>query len=101
MANEKEFLENEELDEEVEVVTLVDEQTQESRDFEVIAECDIDDKHYVALVPYDEESEEYIILEQQDDEDGTVFLTIDDDDEFDKVEDKFNDLLFGEVDYDN
>ena len=100
MANEKEFLENEEM-EEVEVVTLVDDETNESKDYEVIAECEIDGKYYVALIPYDEDSDEYVILEQKDDEEGTIFLTIEDDEEFDKVEDKFNDMLFGEVDYDN
>ena len=97
---ENENLMNEELGE-VEVITLVDEETKESKDFEIIAECEIDGRYYVALVPYDEDSEEYIILEQLDDEEGTVFETIEDDEIFDKVEDKFNDILFGEVDYDN
>ena len=95
---EKEF-ETEEL--ESNIVTLTDEETGEEKDFELIARATLDEKLYFALVPVeDEESEEYVILRATVDGDDILFETIEDDDEFDKVEDYFNDLLFSEVDYD-
>ena len=56
---------------------------------------------YYALIDTDEEVDEYIILRVSKDGEDLVFQTVDDDDEFDKVEDYFNDLLFGVEDYDN
>ena len=92
---------NEEL-EEVPVFTLTDEETGEEQDFELLASATIDDKLYYALVPAgDDEAEEYIILNVVEDGDDLVLSSVDDDDEFEKVEDYFNDLFFGEVDYDN
>ncbi len=90
----------EELEEEVPVFTLTDEETGEEHDFELLADADIDGARYLALAPADEESEEYVILKVISDEPEFVLESIDDDDEFDKVEDYFNDLFFGEVDYD-
>ena len=91
---------NEEL-EEVPVFTLTDEETGEEEDFELLAEAVIEDKKYYALAPLNEEAEEYVILRASEVEDNAVILeSIDDDDEFEKVEDYFNDLLFNEVDYD-
>ena len=95
---EKEF-ETEEL--ESNIVTLTDEETGEEKDFELIARATIDEKLYFALIPTDDEdSEEYVILRATVDGEDILFETIEDDDEFDKVEDYFNDLLFSEVDYD-
>ena len=92
-------LENEEL--ESNIVTLTDEETGEEKDFELIARATIDEKLYFALIPVeDEDSDEYVILSATVDGEDILFETIEDDDEFDKVEDYFNDLLFGEVDYD-
>ena len=84
------------------VITLVDEETSEEQNFEIIADGMIDGKTYYALVPADdEESEEYIILRYREGEnDDVIFETVDDDEEFEKVEDYFNDLFFSEVDYD-
>ncbi len=90
----------EELEEEVPVFTLTDEETGEEHDFELLADADVDGARYLALAPADEESEEYVILKVISDEPEFVLESIDDDDEFDKVEDYFNDLFFGEVDYD-
>ena len=99
MADIEKELENEEL--ESNIVTLTDEETGEEKDFELIARATIDDKLYFALIPADdEESEEYVILRATIDGEDVLFETIEDDDEFDKVEDYFNDLLFSEVDYD-
>ncbi len=82
------------------IITLTDEETNEEKDFEVIAQGTVDEKNYFALVPANEESDEYVILEYREDGDDIILETIEDDDVFDKVEDYFNDLLFSEVDYD-
>lgn len=99
--NEKNF--NEETSDELGdiIYTLTDEETGEECDFQLIARATIDDVLYFALVPADdEECEEYVILRVTEDGDDIILDSIDDDDEFDKVEDYFNDLLFGEIDYD-
>ncbi len=97
-----EFDKNEQLDEELEenVITLTDEETGEERDFEIYARAEIDEKMYFALVPVDDDGEEYVILRATVDGDDLLFETVDDDEEFEKVEDYFNDLFFNEVDYD-
>ena len=87
-------------EEEIPVFTLTDEETGEEKDFELLARGELDGKLYFALAPADEESEEYVILSVQEDGDDIILETIDDDDEFEKVEDYFNDLFFNEVDYD-
>ena len=98
MENEKNINE-EEI--EVPVFTLTDEETGEEEECELLAETTIDDVRYFALAPWDEEAEEYVILRVSSVEgDDIVLESIDDDDEFDKVEDYFNDLLFNEIDYD-
>ena len=89
----------EELDE-APVFTLTDEETGEEKDFALIARAEIDGQLYFALEPADEESDEYVILKVFEDGDDIVLESIDDDDEFEKVEDFFNDLLFNEIDYD-
>ena len=99
-------LENKNLEEvandelESSIITLTDEETGEELDFELYARATIDDKTYFALVPCDEEADEYVILRATEDGEDIIFETIEDDDEFEKVEDYFNDLLFSEVDYD-
>ena len=91
---------NEEEFEEVPVFTLTDEESGESQDFELLASATLDGTLYYALAPVDEESEEYVILSVVEDGDDIVLSSIDDDDEFEKVEEYFNDLFFNEVDYD-
>lgn len=93
-----EELEDEELDSNI--ITLTDEETGEEVDFEVYARATIDDKDYFALVPCTEEPDEYVILRATIDGEDILFESIVDDEEFEKVEDYFNDLLFSEVDYD-
>ena len=88
-------------EEEVSIFTLTDEETGKEEEFELLAEATIDEKRYFALAPVEEEAEEYVILRVSTvDGDDIVLESIDDDDEFEKVEDYFNDLLFSEVDYD-
>lgn len=87
-------------EEEVEIYTLTDEDGTET-EFELLASNVVDGVTYVALAPCDEDSEEYVILKIKTDENGEeIFETIEDDDEFDKIADMFDDLLFGEEDYD-
>ena len=88
-------------EEEIPVFTLTDEETGDEKDFELLARATIDEKLYFALVPADDEdADEYVILSVEEDGDDLVLSSIEDDDEFDKVEDYFNDLFFSEVDYD-
>ena len=84
------------------IYTLTDEETGEEIDFQLIARATIDDLLYFALVPAnDPECDEYYILRVTEDGEDVLLESIEDDDEFEKVEEYFNDLLFGEVDYDN
>ena len=94
-------IEKNENEEYIEPIVLVDEESGEEQAFEVIANATIDDKLYFALVMADDEdADEYVILRATVDGDDMLFETIEDDDEFEKVEDYFNDLLFSEIDYD-
>lgn len=88
-------------EEEIPCVTLLDQETGEEIDFEVLADEMVDGKRYVALISVDEEANEYVILEVREEGEELVFETVDDDDTFEKLEEYFNDLLFGEADYDN
>lgn len=81
-------------------LTLTDEATGEDKEFELYARATIEGKDYFALAPVNESTDEYIILSGRRDGDNIMFETVDDDDEFEMVEDYFNDLLFGEVNYD-
>lgn len=101
MADFEKNLNEEEVEELGDIIyTLTDEETGEDIDFQLIARATIDDVLYFALLPVDDESEEYYILRVSEDGEDVIFDTIEDDDEFEKVEEYFNDLLFGEVDYD-
>ncbi len=92
--------ENEMLEEEVEVVTLTDEDGNES-DFEVIGELVVDGVKYMAFMAIDGDDDEYVVLRCETDEGGELSLvTIDDDDEFDRVSDAFDDAFRNEIDYD-
>lgn len=101
MADFEKNLNEEEVEELGDIIyTLTDEETGEDIDFQLIARATIDDVLYFALLPVDDESEEYYILRVSEEGEDVIFDTIEDDDEFEKVEEYFNDLLFGEVDYD-
>jgi len=89
-----------EEEEEILVYTLTDEETGEEIEFEFLDEVTIDGKRYFALADLNEETDEYVILSVTGEGDDLVFSTIEDDEEFEKIEDHFNDILFGELDYD-
>ena len=93
---------NEEIEELGDIIyTLTDEDTGEEIDFQLIARATLDDVLYFALIPAeDEDADEYVILRVSEDGEDVILESIDDDDEFEKVEEYFNDLLFNEVDYD-
>ena len=93
---------NEDVEELEDIIyTLTDEDTGEEIDFQLIARATLDDVLYFALVPAnDPECDEYYILSVREDGEDVVLESIEDDDEFEKVEEYFNDLLFGEADYD-
>ena len=86
---------------EAEVFTLTDESGKESQ-FELIGTTESDGFTYMAMTPIEENTDEYVILKVVKDENGEDMLeTIDDDDEFEKIADIFDDMLFSEEDYDN
>ena len=90
-----------EENEEPVVITLTDDETGEEQNFEILADEVVDGVRYFALIPAeDDDGEEYLILKVTEDGDDFILETIDDDDVFEKVEEYFNDLFFGEVDYD-
>ena len=93
---------NEEIEELGDIIyTLTDEDTGEEIDFQLIARATLDDVLYFALIPAEyEDADEYVILRFSEDGEDVILESIDDDDEFEKVEEYFNDLLFGEADYD-
>ena len=95
-------LNNEEVEELGDIIyTLTDEETGEEIDFQLIARATLDDVLYFALVPADDpECEEYYILRVTEDGEDVLLESIEDDDEFERVEEYFNDLLFNEIDYD-
>ena len=97
---EKEFLEEENFDDNA-VVVLTDSETGEDMEFDVLARAEIDGKLYYALAEVGDESDEYVILSAHEDGEDIVFESVDDDDEFEKAEDFFNDLFMNaDVDYD-
>ena len=89
-------------DEEIELYSLVDDESGEEKQFECIGKTEMDGSSYYALIPFEEESDEYVILKLIPGQDGEddMLETIEDDDEFEKVAAYFDQTLFGEIDYD-
>ena len=100
MTDNKENLDALEEFDESPVLTLTDEETGEEKEFFLLASEKIDGQLYYAMQP-DDDSDEYVILKVFEDGDDILFESIVDDDEFEKVEDVFNDMLFNDLDYDN
>ncbi|NLT96202.1 MAG: DUF1292 domain-containing protein [Clostridia bacterium] len=81
--------------EEVEIVTLVDEDGQE-HDFAFVDSIEVDGEQYAILSPIDEEeeSDEAIILKIGKDENGEdILFDIEDDEEWEKVADAWQELI--------
>jgi len=99
MAEEKD-MELEGAADEIDVVTLTDEEGNET-EFEVIGTIENGGKLYYALAPLAEDNEEYYIFISTKDENGEEILsTVEDDEEFDRIADIFEDEFFSEADYD-
>jgi len=83
-------------EEEIGVVTLVDEEGQE-HDFAFIDSIEVDEQQYAILAPIlddEEESEEAIILKIGKDENGDdILFDIEDDEEWEKVADAWQELI--------
>ncbi|MBR6407928.1 MAG: DUF1292 domain-containing protein [Clostridia bacterium] len=89
-------------DYEADLISVLDDEGNE-HEFEIIDTIDIDDRHYVALLPLidpDEDiaddADEAVVFEVVEEDGEEILATIDDDAEFDKVvaifEERFNDL---------
>ncbi len=104
----EEILENQNKAEDAEdfdeypVLKLTDEETGEEIEFLLLASEKIDGQLYYAVQESNDESDEYVVLKVYEDGEDILFESITDDDEFEKVEDVFNDMFFNaDVDYDN
>ena len=91
-----------------EFYTLTDEEGNEI-EFELIGVAEKNGVTYYAMIPVEaaEDSDneegfcEYVVLRAEKDENGEdTLVTIDDDDEFDDIEDYFDDMFSEEIDYD-
>ena len=83
------------------IFPLVDEETGEDVSFVLRGKCEMDGKLYFAMLPAEnEDSEEYIVFLVDEEGEDLILSTVDDDDEFEKVEEYFNDQFFNEIDYD-
>lgn len=99
-------MEDNEMFEEPEIVTLTDEEGNE-KDYEIIGSVEVGENLYYALVPCMDdgsEPEEYIVLRSEiekgeNGEEEETLVTIEDDEEFDRVADIFDDE-FADIDYD-
>ncbi len=95
---------NNEIEEEVDVYTLVDDEGIET-DFEFLGSLELDGNTYVAFSPIEQEDndeEEYVVFKvSTDDEGNEIYDTIEDDDEFDRVSDAFEDAFWSELDLDS
>ncbi len=99
--NEKRLpIEEDSLDEN-NIIALTDEETGEEINFKFLARVELDGNIYYAITPADEKSEECTILKAREEGDVVIFESIEDDDEYERVEEEFNDLFFNEVNYDN
>ena len=83
------------------ILPLTDEETGEERKLRLVARTVVDGQLYYALQGMDDEDEEYWMFKVFEDGDDIRFEGIEDDDEYEKLEDIFNDMLFEEdIDYD-
>lgn len=80
------------------IITLTDEDGGE-HEFEVLEVLEVDGRTYAILQPTDTQDDEAIILRIEEDADGNeVLVNIEDDEEWDKVAETYDTLLFEELD---
>ena len=82
------------------IIVLNDEETGADEEFVFRADGVVDGQLYFALTPANNEKLQYVILKVSIEGEEFSFENVVDDDEFDKVADYFNDVLFDEIDYD-
>lgn len=89
------------------VLSLTDEEGIE-HEFEILDELEVDDRHYVALIPAgsngdeDEEEEGQLIVLRSEEEDGEEYLAyIEDEEEFNRVAAMFVERLSEEFDFED
>ena len=83
------------------IFPLTDEETGEEVKFILRGKTEMEGKLYFAMVfADDEDAEECYIFNVEEQGDDLMLSSVEDDDEFEKVEEYFNDLFFNEVDYD-
>lgn len=95
----------EEIDAEYDLITLVDDEGEE-HDFEMVDALVHGDTEYCALIPIFDDAEEFlqdsaalVIMRIEEENDGEVFLeTIEDDDEYDQVSALFVERLSDDFD---
>ncbi|MFA9379799.1 MAG: DUF1292 domain-containing protein [Acetanaerobacterium sp.] len=97
----------EEMDFGPNVLSLTDEDGNE-HEFEILDELDLDEKHYVALIPAseealeDEEEEGQLIVLKSEEENGEEYLAyIEDEEEFGRVAGMFVERLSEEYDFED
>lgn len=79
------------------ILTLTDEEGAE-HEFQVLDVIELEGKMYAILQPVGAEEDEAIILRVEQDPDGNeVLMSIDDDDEWDRVAEAYDTLLFEEM----
>lgn len=80
------------------IIVLTDEDGGE-HEFEVLEVLEVEQKTYAILQPSDTQDDEAIILRIEKDETGNeVLVNIEDDEEWDKVAEMYDTLLFEEMD---
>ncbi len=87
------------------ILSLTDEDGNE-HEFEILDELDVDDKHYIALLPAseedfeDDEDDGQLIVLRSEEEDGEEFLAyIEDEEEFNRIAAMFVERLSDEYDF--
>ncbi|MBO7304684.1 MAG: DUF1292 domain-containing protein [Clostridia bacterium] len=82
------------------IIVLTDEETGADEEFVYRTDAVVDGQIYFALTPAKNEELQYVILKVTVEGEELSFESVIDDEEFDKVADYFNDVLFDEIDYD-
>lgn len=94
------FIENEEMEETENYITLTDDDGNEVS-FEVIGEVEYKERYFAVLLPFDEDDDGVVILEimPSDDEEMGEFLSIDDEKLLNEVFEKFKSEYEGRYEF--
>lgn len=94
------FIENEEMEENENYITLTDDDGNEVS-FEVIGEVEYQERYFAVMIPFDEEDDGVVILEimPSDDEEMGEFLSIEDEELLQAVFEKFKSEYKGEYEF--